>query len=198
MLLLHLARPLTPQNLYSVSRFALPVGGKQHKTELIFSDQMIECTIDLDPEYQRGASDISGHFDCFTIRFLRIPRQPSLAPVVYRISLNTMLDVVWPDTKQVGLVDSILRNYYIPPIIFGKFITLTYPLILVDSSRSAVTRADDGSESRVCIDGKQRLTSIHRYVCLLALDPAHNWMFYIPGSCKGRRVQIIWFNVCYC
>ncbi|KAF7791991.1 hypothetical protein EIP86_003018 [Pleurotus ostreatoroseus] len=27
-------------------------------------------------------------------------------------------DIVWPETKQVGLIDSLLRNYYIPPIIF--------------------------------------------------------------------------------
>ncbi|OSX63079.1 hypothetical protein POSPLADRAFT_1087352, partial [Postia placenta MAD-698-R-SB12] len=51
-------------------------------------------------------------------------------------------DVVWPDTKQTGLIDSILRNYYIPPVIF------------------AVTAQDDGTELRTCIDGKQRLTSI--------------------------------------
>ena len=29
------------------------------------------------------------------------------------------IDVVWPDSKQSGLIDSILRNYYIPPVIFG-------------------------------------------------------------------------------
>lgn len=28
-------------------------------------------------------------------------------------------DVVWPETKQVGVIDSILRNFYIPPVIFG-------------------------------------------------------------------------------
>ncbi|KAI0052779.1 hypothetical protein FA95DRAFT_1579796 [Auriscalpium vulgare] len=51
-------------------------------------------------------------------------------------------DVVWPEPKQVGLIDSVFRNYYVPPVIF------------------AVTTAEDGSETRVCIDGKQRLTSI--------------------------------------
>ncbi|EIW77493.1 hypothetical protein CONPUDRAFT_61475 [Coniophora puteana RWD-64-598 SS2] len=29
-------------------------------------------------------------------------------------------DVVWPESKQCGLIDSILRNYYIPPVIFGR------------------------------------------------------------------------------
>ncbi|KAI9568313.1 hypothetical protein HD554DRAFT_2172402 [Boletus coccyginus] len=28
-------------------------------------------------------------------------------------------DVVWPESKQIGLIDSILRNFYVPPIIFG-------------------------------------------------------------------------------
>ncbi|KAF8837162.1 hypothetical protein BDN67DRAFT_973331 [Paxillus ammoniavirescens] len=55
-------------------------------------------------------------------------------------------DVVWQEEKQSGLIDSILRNYYIPPIIF------------------AVSFQDDGSELRTCIDGKQRLTSIQRFI----------------------------------
>lgn len=29
-------------------------------------------------------------------------------------------DVVWSESKQVGLIDSILRNFYIPPVIFGE------------------------------------------------------------------------------
>ncbi|KAI0822105.1 hypothetical protein BC628DRAFT_1522502, partial [Trametes gibbosa] len=67
-------------------------------------DQIIDNTIELDPEYQR--------------------------------------DVVWTEAKQVGLIDSLLRNFYIPPVIF------------------AVKTREDGTETRVCIDGKQRLTSI--------------------------------------
>jgi len=54
-------------------------------------------------------------------------------------------DVVWPETKQIMIIDSIFRNFYIPPVIF------------------AVKVHDDGSETKTCIDGKQRLTSIHRY-----------------------------------
>ncbi|KAG7086339.1 hypothetical protein E1B28_002301 [Marasmius oreades] len=55
-------------------------------------------------------------------------------------------DVVWKDEKQIKLVDSILRNFYIPPVIF------------------AYRAEDDGTEFRTCIDGKQRLTSIHRFM----------------------------------
>lgn len=30
------------------------------------------------------------------------------------------VDIVWPEQKQIGLIDSVFRNYYIPPIIFGE------------------------------------------------------------------------------
>ncbi|KAI0357177.1 hypothetical protein OH77DRAFT_1422717 [Trametes cingulata] len=55
-------------------------------------------------------------------------------------------DVVWPDNKQIGLIDSIFRNFYVPPVIF------------------VVHTTDDGGERRVCVDGKQRLTSIYRFI----------------------------------
>ncbi|KAI9452686.1 hypothetical protein BJY52DRAFT_1291929 [Lactarius psammicola] len=55
-------------------------------------------------------------------------------------------DVVWSEIKQIGLIDSIFRNFYIPPIIF------------------AVSQSSDGTERRVCIDGKQRLTSIQKFM----------------------------------
>ncbi|KAI0074912.1 hypothetical protein K474DRAFT_1647415 [Panus rudis PR-1116 ss-1] len=54
-------------------------------------------------------------------------------------------EVVWPETKMIGVIDSLFRNYYIPPIIF------------------AVNQTEDGSQRRICIDGKQRLTSIQKY-----------------------------------
>lgn len=56
-------------------------------------------------------------------------------------SLPKSLDVVWPEAKQIGLIDSIFRNFYIPPIVF------------------AVQQDDDGEEVRVCVDGKQVCSS---------------------------------------
>ena len=44
----------------------------------------------------------------------------------------------------VHLIDSIFRNFYIPPIIF------------------TVTK-DESEEIRTCVDGKQRLTSIQKF-----------------------------------
>ncbi|KDQ21471.1 hypothetical protein BOTBODRAFT_25916 [Botryobasidium botryosum FD-172 SS1] len=55
-------------------------------------------------------------------------------------------DVVWPESKQIGLIDSLFRNYHIPAVIF------------------AMTRSEDGEEYRVCLDGKQRLTSIQKFI----------------------------------
>ncbi|KAF9483680.1 hypothetical protein BDN70DRAFT_799412, partial [Pholiota conissans] len=52
--------------------------------------------------------------------------------------------VVWNEAKQVALIDSLFSNFYIPPIVF------------------TVITQDDGKEIRICIDGKQRLTSIRR------------------------------------
>ena len=45
-------------------------------------------------------------------------------------------DVVWPENKQIGLIDSIFRNFFIPPVIFA-------------------VHNDGGEETRVCVDGKQ-------------------------------------------
>ncbi|KAJ7063429.1 hypothetical protein C8F01DRAFT_1132989 [Mycena amicta] len=55
-------------------------------------------------------------------------------------------EVVWGEGKQIKIIDSIFRNFYVPPVIF------------------AVNTLEDGTEKRTCIDGKQRLTSIHRFM----------------------------------
>lgn len=78
--------------------------------------------------------------------------------------LTIFIDVVWPETKQIMIIDSIFRNFYIPPVIF------------------AVKVHDDGSESKTCIDGKQRLTSIQRY---------ENSSFFM--SLKGADISAIRF-----
>ncbi|CAG8513370.1 1874_t:CDS:2 [Ambispora leptoticha] len=55
-------------------------------------------------------------------------------------------DAVWTDAKQSHLIDSVLNNFYIPPIIFS------------------CKKLDDNRFMRVCIDGKQRLISIKRFI----------------------------------
>lgn len=75
-----------------------------------------EGHIDLNPSYQRGVFEFS---DCKITDFL------------------LCVDVVWPDSKQVGLIDSLFRNFYVPPVVF------------------AVTKDEDGIPVRICVDGKQ-------------------------------------------
>lgn len=80
----------------------------------------------------------------------RLPAR-CLSPFFPRVFLGAekrcgSVDVVWNDVKQSNLIGSIFQNYYVPPIIFA-----TQP-------------HDDGSEIKVCIDGKQRLTSMRRFM----------------------------------
>ncbi|VDC00853.1 unnamed protein product [Peniophora sp. CBMAI 1063] len=73
-------------------------------------------------------------------------------------------DVVWNAQKQQMLVDSIFLRYHIPPLIFA---TITN---------------EEGETRRVCIDGKQRLTSIRRFmngeICQLnPAEPRDKWWY---------------------
>ncbi len=54
-----------------------------------------------------------------------------------RLWFTLWIDVVWPTNKQIKLIDSIYRNFYIPPVVF------------------AVQKDDDEVDVRVCVDGKQ-------------------------------------------
>ncbi|TFK46282.1 hypothetical protein OE88DRAFT_1667916 [Heliocybe sulcata] len=123
-----------PKRDYVITNALRPPRTTQYTAKSLY-DQIIENSIDLDPEYQR--------------------------------------DVVWTEGKQSGLIDSILRHYYIPPVIF------------------AVIAQDDGTEQRVCIDGKQRLTAIQRFMDGLIphKDSFTNDRLYYkqtPG-CKTKR-----------
>ncbi len=59
--------------------------------------------------------------------------------------LNVFEDVVWTDAKQMKLIDSMYRNFYVPPVVF------------------AINKGSDGEETWCCVDGKQRLTSIQKF-----------------------------------
>ncbi|PPQ99381.1 hypothetical protein CVT24_009211 [Panaeolus cyanescens] len=53
--------------------------------------------------------------------------------------------VVWNDSKQGALIDSLIHNYHTPPIVLAKSVN------------------EDGLDVWRCIDGKQRLTSLVRF-----------------------------------
>ncbi|KAI8825036.1 uncharacterized protein EV422DRAFT_242975 [Fimicolochytrium jonesii] len=63
------------------------------------------------------------------------------------IDLNAVYqrEVVWNEAKQGHLIDSLVKNYYVPPVIFS-------------------IRPRDDLDVRVAIDGKQRITSINRFM----------------------------------
>ena len=55
----------------------------------------------------------------------QITKEVSITLYVWNVRMLTVQRVsppssgfVWPETKQISIIDSILRNYYIPPVIF--------------------------------------------------------------------------------
>ncbi|KAK0442485.1 uncharacterized protein EV420DRAFT_1578194 [Desarmillaria tabescens] len=118
---------------------------------------------------------------------LRVPRATTYtAQALYEQILTNDInldpeyqrDVVWTQQKQTGLIDSVLRNFYIPPVIF------------------AVNSFDDGTETRTCIDGKQRLTSIHRFMEGLIPHQDHEtgekyWYKDNPGAPSKRKKNLL-------
>ncbi|KAI0768751.1 hypothetical protein BD413DRAFT_614251 [Trametes elegans] len=85
-------------------------------------------------------------------------------------------DVVWPEQKQTKLIDSIWRNYYVPPVVF------------------TVSQDEDGEEVRRCVDGKQRLTSIQKFfdgqIPYKDWRTGKSWWFTLANSMRGHRSEI--------
>jgi len=88
------------------------------------------------------------------------PSQPILLTVEQLIALlngpyldinpDYQRDIVWSGQQMSGLINSLLENYYVPPILFN---------------RTHITLADGSTRiKRVCVDGKQRLSSIKAFV----------------------------------
>ncbi|QRW21728.1 mitochondrial intermembrane space import and assembly protein [Rhizoctonia solani] len=91
---------------------------------------------------------------------------------VISLDADYQRDVVWNDAKQSNLIDSVYRDYFIPPVLFAKRI------------------GDDGEEIKVCIDGKQRLTSIHRFMdgyIPLKVD-GKSWFYQTRGNKAAKKV----------
>ncbi|KAF8263505.1 hypothetical protein EI94DRAFT_1772914 [Lactarius quietus] len=94
-----------------------------------------------------------------------------------KIDLNPpyQRDVVWPTGKQMEIIDSLFHNFYVPPVIF------------------ALMRDEEGEEVRVCVDGKQRLTSIVKFLDgHVHRDPDTRklWWYQVPAAYRGKRNEI--------
>ncbi|KAG8739746.1 hypothetical protein FRC10_005215 [Ceratobasidium sp. 414] len=77
---------------------------------------------------------------------------------IQEVEAEYQRDVVWNNNKQSGLIDSVYRDYFIPPILFA-------------------VHEIEGERVKVCIDGKQRLTSIQRF-----MDGGKSWYYQRNGS----------------
>lgn len=80
--------------------------------------------------------------------------------------------VVWPAKNMSGLVNSLMENYYIPPVIFNKY------------------RRPDGRVLFVCVDGKQRLTSVISFMrgLISCTDHRNAGWWYCNTTSHARRV----------
>ncbi|CAA7266734.1 unnamed protein product [Cyclocybe aegerita] len=83
--------------------------------------------------------------------------------------------VVWNADKQSALIESVYRNMHVPQLLFR------------------VIRSDDGSETRVCIDGKQRLTSFKRFLNneIPCKDSYSGKSFWIDKDPTGKKRTLV-------
>ena len=69
------------------------------------------------------------------------------------------IEVVWTVDKQSSLIDSIMQNIHIPPLIFCTWRSLLHFSALSHNQSAAM---ENNSDIMTCMDGKQRITSIKR------------------------------------
>jgi len=85
--------------------------------------------------------------------------------------------VVWSSSKQMAIIDSLFHNYYIPPVVFAL-------------SKDPV----DGAVTRLCVDGKQRLTSIQKFfdgqISYRCPRTKKLWWYTTSTATRGSRSEI--------
>ncbi|KAI0086824.1 hypothetical protein BDY19DRAFT_995567 [Irpex rosettiformis] len=116
------------------------------------------------------------------VNILKAPRQTNystraLFEMMERDVINLdpqyQRDVVWSEEKQVALIGSIFVNIAVPPVMFS-------------SSQSG------WNEEKTCMDGKQRLTSIRKFINgeIYFRHPDTGKRLWYTKSPKGRRVVL--------
>jgi hypothetical protein len=85
-------------------------------------------------------------------------------------------EVVWTADRMSQLVDSLMENFYIPPIIFNR-----------------QTSKDTGKEILVCVDGKQRLSSVKAFVqgIIPCQDAVGAKWWFCNAHVQGRHKNIL-------
>ncbi|KAF8428363.1 hypothetical protein EV426DRAFT_587589 [Tirmania nivea] len=84
-------------------------------------------------------------------------------------------NVVWSSDRMSRLIGSLMSNYYVPPLIFNV--------------KKVATENGSLRYQRICIDGKQRLSSIKAFVKgeIPCLDNRKRKWWYCEGDGRGKR-----------
>ncbi|KAF9492791.1 hypothetical protein BDN71DRAFT_1591415 [Pleurotus eryngii] len=158
-------------------------------------EPIIQVKADSDGEDELDESDdgnVSESSDSFKIRDgVPPPRQMSYTTKELHASIHQgdidleppyQRDVVWPNAKQVKLVDSLFRNFYIPPIVFAQ------------------SEDEDGNITKVCVDGKQRLTSIQKFmdghIARELPVSSRTWSKNMPSTDRDVVTKKNWWYTC--
>ncbi|KAF1834561.1 hypothetical protein BDW02DRAFT_568946 [Decorospora gaudefroyi] len=87
-------------------------------------------------------------------------------------------EVVWTTERMTGLVNSLMENYYIPPIILNQ-------------KKNIGLHGGQARDTLVCVDGKQRLSSVLAFV--KGMIPCHDcrgekWWFFAEPKAKRKKI----------
>ncbi|KAF8453021.1 hypothetical protein BGX38DRAFT_1269023 [Terfezia claveryi] len=98
-------------------------------------------------------------------------------------------NVVWSNDRMSRLIGSLMSNYYVPPLIFNVKKVATENGSLRYQSTSETGHDKAMLKQRICIDGKQRLSSIKAFVKgeIPCLDNRKRKWWYCEGDGRGKR-----------
>ncbi|KAF9507095.1 hypothetical protein BS47DRAFT_1489056 [Hydnum rufescens UP504] len=111
------------------------------------TDEDVELTLEGELKEPRSTS-----YSAWNLYEMMLDNGIDLDPEVHMLSPSsvisslsqTRLDVVWPPAAQSKIIESWMKRFHVPPILF-RFVE------------------EGAGERRICIDGKQRLTSLRRF-----------------------------------
>lgn len=89
--------------------------------------------------------------------------QMSIYSPCRQLSQSDVLDVVWPTTAQSKIIESWMKRFHVPPVLFRRYEVYGEILCHWGLGSPGLVEDNDG-ERRICIDGKQRLTSLRKSV----------------------------------
>ncbi|KAG5342546.1 hypothetical protein C0989_000674 [Termitomyces sp. Mn162] len=144
------------------------------KEEPDYEMDVDELDEDQDSDENSDHFRIRGALPEYTETKLTIRQLHAVLP----LNFLAVADVVWTEVKQTFLIHSLFHNYYVPPIVFA-----VHP-----------AEDDPNEEVRVCVDGKQRLTSIQKFCDgqIPFKDPKSKkqWWFTLPQVSRTIKAEL--------